>query len=221
MNKSHHIVKHCLRLLSVLTASKNLPAEERCMMDIDLFDWMVSLLLLVLFWTRLLCLTVWAHTSRFAQYCMSSKRCRDGRYSWPQRKAVGNLFSDILPLWNTNKLLYHFLLNFRQEQLRILQKWIVSICRWKCAFLYQVLTVRMTPLSRLKKKVFLVLNWMDSFFISVWQRVLCKFFSQPLTMLFSVRVTYYNVDNKWPNFLCWSENDVGRCFADEFTSAFF
>ncbi len=43
---SRVIVSHCLRLISVLAGSEKLAGEERSMMDIDLFDWMVSRLLL-------------------------------------------------------------------------------------------------------------------------------------------------------------------------------
>jgi hypothetical protein len=42
ISKSRDIVSHCLRLISVLGGSDQLATEERAMMDIDLFDWMVS-----------------------------------------------------------------------------------------------------------------------------------------------------------------------------------
>lgn len=47
ISKSHDIVGLCLRLLSVLTGAEKLPAEQRPMMEIDLFDWMVNHLLII------------------------------------------------------------------------------------------------------------------------------------------------------------------------------
>ncbi|XP_028395905.1 E3 ubiquitin-protein ligase UBR2-like [Dendronephthya gigantea] len=43
ISKSHDVVSHCLRLFSLLAAAENLPVEQRSMMEIDLFDWMVKM----------------------------------------------------------------------------------------------------------------------------------------------------------------------------------